>query len=224
MGVSFFQSLDKASLLTSVAQVFNERGEGMAVRGSAAYLDKEDLTIHIPKEGAFSLLDNALRAYQLEHHHMPARVVLHKSSAFNTAERTGFEQAAESNRVHSLELMSLRDSSVRLFRIGLYPPLRGTLLQLEDNRIALYTRGSVEFFATYPGMYVPQALGIRLEKTEQGPLSVAHEVLALTKMNWNNTQFDGFEPITIRAARKVGKILKYVPASAKIQARYSFYM
>ncbi len=127
VGVSFFQSLDKASLLTSVAQVFNERGEGMAVRGSAAYLDKDDLTIHIPMEGAFSLLNNALRAYQLEHHHMPARVVLHKSSSFNATERAGFEQAAESNRVHSLELMSLHDSGVRLFRIGLYPPLRGTL-------------------------------------------------------------------------------------------------
>lgn len=224
VGVSFFQSLDKTSLLTSVAQVFNERGEGMAVRGSAAYLDKDDLTIHIPTEGAFSLLNTALGAYQLEHHHMPARVVLHKSSAFNSAERAGFEQAAESNRVHSLELISLHDSGVRLFRMGLYPPLRGTLLQLEDNKYALYTRGSVEFFATYPGMYVPQALGIRLEKAEQGPLFLVQEILALTKMNWNNTQFDGFEPITIRAARKVGKILKYVPESEKIQSRYSFYM
>jgi hypothetical protein len=224
VGVSFFQSLDKASLLTSVAQVFNERGEGMAVRGSAAYLDKDDLTIHIPMEGAFSLLNNALRAYELEHHHMPARVVLHKSSAFNAAERAGFEQAAESNRVHSLELLSLHDSGVRLFRIGLYPPLRGTLLELEDNRHALYTRGSVEFFATYPGLYVPQALGIRVEKAEQGPLFLAHEILALTKMNWNNTQFDGFEPITLKAARKVGRIFKYMNPTDKIQSRYSFYM
>jgi len=224
VGVSFFQSLDKASLLTSVAQVFNERGEGMAVRGSAAYLDKDDLTIHVPKEGAFSLLDNALRAYQLEHHHMPARVVLHKSSAFNGAEREGFEQAAESNRVHFLELISLHDSGVRLFRTGLYPPLRGTLLELGDKQHALYTRGSVEFFATYPGMYIPQALGIRVEKAEQGPLFVAREILALTKMNWNNTQFDGFEPITLKAARKVGRIFKYMSATDKIQSRYSFYM
>lgn len=196
----------------------------MAVRGSAAYLDKDDLTIHIPMEGAFSLLNSALRAYELEHHHLPARVVLHKSSAFNHAERAGFEQAAESNRVHSLELMSLHDSSVRLFRMGLYPPLRGTFLELENNRYALYTRGSVEFFATYPGMYVPQALGIRVEKTEQGPFFLAQEILGLTKMNWNNTQFDGFEPITLKAARKVGRIFKYMSATDKVQSRYSFYM
>jgi hypothetical protein len=29
-------------------------------------------------------------------------------------------------------------------------------------------------------------------------------------MNWNNTQFDGHAPITIRAARQVGNILNYV--------------
>jgi hypothetical protein len=224
VGVSFFQSLDKASLLTSVAQVFNERGEGMAVRGSAAYLDKEDRTIHIPKEGAFALLDNALRAYDLEHHHMPARVVLHKSSAFNAAESAGFEEAAEKNHVHSLELMSLHDSGVRLLRVGAYPPLRGTFLQLEDDRYALYTHGSVDFFATYPGMYVPQPLGIRVERAEQGPLALAQEILALTKMNWNNTQFDNFEPITLKAARKVGSIFKYMKPTDPFQSRYSFYM
>ena len=224
VGVSFFQSLDKSRLLTSVAQVFNERGEGMAVRGSAAYLDKGDLTIHIPMEGAFSLLNNALRAYELEHHHMPARVVLHKSSGFNAPESAGFERAAETNRVHSLELMSLRDSGVRLLRIGAYPPLRGTFLQLEDGEYALYTHGSVDFFATYPGMYVPQALGIRVEKAEQGPLFLAQELLALTKMNWNNTQFDNFEPITLKAARKVGSIFKYMKPTDAFQSRYSFYM
>ncbi|OLE47538.1 MAG: hypothetical protein AUG46_06290 [Acidobacteria bacterium 13_1_20CM_3_58_11] len=29
-------------------------------------------------------------------------------------------------------------------------------------------------------------------------------------MNWNNTQFDNFEPITLKAARKVGSIFKYM--------------
>ena len=31
-----------------------------------------------------------------------------------------------------------------------------------------------------------------------------------TKMNWNTTQFDGSEPITIRAAEQVGSILEYI--------------
>jgi hypothetical protein len=48
--------------------------------------------------------------------------------------------------------------------------------------------------------------------------------LALTKLNWNNTQFDGGEPITMRVARQVGKVLKYVAADGLVQPKYSFYM
>ncbi len=224
VGICFYQSVDKSSLLTSVAQVFNERGEGMAVRGSAAFLGKDDLQIHLPAEGAYSLLNKALKDYGLEHHNIPARVVLHKSSTYSSEERAGFDEAAKENRLHSLDLISMHDSGVRLFRAGAYPPLRGTLLQLDEKEYCLYTRGSVDFFRTYPGMYVPQSLGIRFEETDQGRLLLTKEILALTKMNWNNTQFDGYEPITLSAARKVGHILKHLNESESIQTRYSFYM
>jgi hypothetical protein len=50
------------------------------------------------------------------------------------------------------------------------------------------------------------------------------ETLALTKMNWNNTQFDGGLPITMRAARQVGEILKHVPEGGMPDPRYRFYM
>jgi hypothetical protein len=50
------------------------------------------------------------------------------------------------------------------------------------------------------------------------------ETLALTKMNWNGTQFDGALPITLKAARQVGDILKYVPDGTTPDPRYRFYM
>jgi len=65
---------------------------------------------------------------------------------------------------------------------------------------------------------------ILYERAEQGPLFLAQEILALTKMNWNNTQFDNFEPITLKAARKVGSIFKYMKPTDPFQSRYSFYM
>jgi len=88
----------------------------------------------------------------------------------------------------------------------------------------LYTRGSIEFFATYPGMYVPMPLLFRCENTEQTPRFLAYEILALTKMNWNNTQFDGADPITMRAAEQVRGILKYVGENDPVQTSYRFYM
>lgn len=59
---------------------------------------------------------------------------------------------------------------------------------------------------------------------QESPRRLAEEILALTKLNWNNTQFDGGEPITMRVAHNVGKVLKYVGATAVVQPKYSFYM
>jgi hypothetical protein len=215
VGVSFYESLDRTKLLTSVAEVFNQRGEGMVVRGGPAKLVKEDRQVHIEGTVAHDLT---------VHHNMPARLVIHKTSRFNAAEEDGFRTAAKKAGIHTLEMVSIHDSPVRLFRDGKYPPLRGTMMALDDKTATLYTRGSVEFFSTYPGMYVPVSLGFRLEEAEQTLRFHAKEILALSKMNWNNTQFDGFEPITIRAARQVGKILKYVGEHDPMQAHYSFYM
>jgi hypothetical protein len=44
MGISFYHDPTSETLSTSVAQVFNERGEGMVVRGGPAVLDDEDKT------------------------------------------------------------------------------------------------------------------------------------------------------------------------------------
>jgi len=59
---------------------------------------------------------------------------------------------------------------------------------------------------------------------DESPRKLAEEILALTKMNWNNTQFDSSLPITIKAARQVGGILKYATDLPKIEASYAYYM
>jgi len=175
-------------------------------------------------EDAYQLLHDALNRYRDEHRHLPAGIVVHKSSTYNDEERAGFIQAANDQRMDMLELVSLRDASTRLFRTGIYPPARGTLLRLDERSHVLYARGSVPFSGTYPGDFVPRPLGIRCELVEQTPQFHAQEILALTKMNWNNTQFDGADPISLRAARQVGSVLKYLDECQPIAPLYSSYM
>jgi hypothetical protein len=224
VGISFYKSLDEMTILTSSAQVFNERGEGVIVRGGIAMISKEDRQVHLAAEDAANLLRNALDTYNREHRTLPARVVLHKTSTYSEEEYEGFTAALLERRVDSVDFLSLSSSSTRLFRSGDYPPLRGTLLSLSPSTHVLYTKGSVDFFATYPGLYVPRTLEFRCERAEQTPRFLAEEVLALTKMDWNNTQFDRAEPVTIRVAREVGALLKYVDESTPIESRYKFYM
>ena len=226
VGVSFYKTLDETALLTSTAQVFNERGEGVVLRGGTAQISKDDKQIHLSDEDAYSLLKNALQIYQKEHKHFPARVVIHKSSKHNTDEISGFENALQDYSIEAelADFVSVTDSSTRLFRGNRYPPLRGTFFDTGEESFILYTNGSVDFFSTYPGMYVPKPLGFRCDQVAATPPYLAQEILALTKMNWNNTRFDGREPITLRCARQVGHILKYFGPDDHYEPYYRFYM
>jgi len=150
--------------------------------------------------------------------------VIHKSSSFSPAELEGSSAAVREFQIEYCEMLSMAPSFVRLFRKEEYPPLRGTLLILEPSVAHLYTRGSVEFYETYPGMYMPRTLRIEAARTERSLESHAVEILALTKMNWNDTQLDGALPITIRAARQVGKILRYLGQNENLPHKYSFFM
>ena len=58
---------------------------------------------------------------------------------------------------------------------------------------------SVQFFHAYPGMYVPRPLELTVANSEAPLRQLANEILSVSKLNWNNTQFDGGEPITARA-------------------------
>ncbi len=224
VGVSFYKSLDGDRLLTSVAQVFNERGEGVIVKGAQAQLSKDDRQPHLSREDAQSLLKNAIELYRKEHRTSPARLVVHKTSKMTDGEVQGFRAAADEQQIDVVELANVRRSLTRLFRAGSYPPLRGSFLRLADTIGLLYLRGSVQFFETYPGMYVPRPFEFSLAHTETTVEQLAREMLALSKLNWNNTQFDGGEPITVRAARRVGDILKCVADGATVQPSFRFYM
>jgi hypothetical protein len=224
VGISFYRSLDRPNLSTSIAQVFNERGEGVVIRGSVATVSKDDLQPHLQEEDAFQLLKEALKLYKREHQNLPARLVVHKTSSYSDEECTGFEQAIAEAEIATHDLLHLRPSELRLYRDGVYPPLRGTALELEGDEFILYTKGSVPFFQTYPGMYVPRPLDVRVVSSEQTVRFLGHELLALTKLNWNTTQFDGGDPVSIQASRVVGQVLRFCGDEQIIAPRYGFYM
>jgi hypothetical protein len=224
VGISFYRTLEGDRLLTSVAQVFNERGEGIIVKGGEAKIDKDDRQPHLSAENANAILKKAIQTYRNEHRTFPARVVVHKTSKITDCEADGFRSAAEEERVDTIDLISMRRSFSRLLRQGTYPPLRGTLLEMDERIGLLYLRGSVNFYESYPGLYVPRPLEFSVEEADLTLRKLAEEIFALSKLNWNNTQFDGGEPITVRAARRVGDILKCVAEGAAVQPSFRFFM
>jgi len=224
LGVSFYRSRDRRTLNTSLAQIFDELGNGLILRGTPVQEDKTDRRPFLSTEQAAELLTQGLTEYRDAVRTIPARVVIHKSSKFRLCELDGFRQACKALGVGAIDFVTVMPSKLRLFRGRLYPPCRGTRIELEPARQLLYTRGSVPYYSTYPGKYLPEPLELRIVESEEAPAVISQEVLSLTKMNWNNTQFDGKLPVTLGCARKVGEILKYLTMQEVPQIRYSFYM
>ena len=224
VGIGFYRDLSGQRLLTSTAQMFDERGKGLILRGGRARIDKGDRHPYLDREDAYDLLRRSLKAYFDQHHHFPARMVIFKTSRFEPREAEGFEEAlAEANVAYSDLIWVSENSPITMYREGDYPPLRGTLIGAGREAV-LFTRGSVPVYRTYPGMRVPRPLMLR-PYTNDTPISeIARVVLALSKMNWNSTQFDGALPIPIRAARQVGKVLKHVPVGQREASEYPYYI
>ncbi|MDH6304216.1 hypothetical protein M2459_000944 [Parabacteroides sp. PF5-5] len=224
VGISFYRSRDKKSIQTSLAQIFNEKGNGVILRGTPVEIDKKDRQPHLSDKQAYDLLLSALKEYKFALDTQPARLVLHKSSKYSIDELDGFRKAINDAGISSYDFVTIKETDIRFFRDGFYPPQRGSMFSLSETSHILYTRGSVDYYKTYPGLYIPSPLEIRTVEFDSSPNVICEEVLALSKMNWNNTQFDGKYPITIACARKVGEIMKYLSEADKPQIRYAFYM
>ena len=69
-----------------------------------------------------------------------------------------------------------------MYRLAVDPP-PGSLLRFHKDQALLYTRGSVEFFRTYPGMYVPRPIMLRCQALGEPLQHVAAEMFPLTKIN-----------------------------------------
>jgi hypothetical protein len=218
--------LETTQLHTSVAQVFNELGDGVIVRGALARRSGEDKQPHLERDDAHALLEGALKRYRDEHGTAPADITLHKTSAFSSEEREGFLAAADTADLHSCDLVWITDSEETFMIRGAsnYPPMRGTLLTLDDEHHAVYTHGSVPYYKTYPGMYVPRPLGVRIAESDRSIAEIASEILALSKLNWNRARLDARKPITLLTARRVGEVLRHVPDNVTPAARYAYYM
>lgn len=224
IGIAFLQSPDKTQMHTSVAQVFNERGHGIAIKGREAKISDGDFQPHIAPDDVNDLVSRCIKAFRDEHKTNPARVVVHKTSNFDDRETPAFRSAIESEKIGIYDLITLDKSRIRLYREGYYPPLRGTWVTLEARSHILYTRGSVCFYEEYPGMYVPQSLLVKFFHGEAQFSETMKDLLLLSKLNWNNIQIDSTLPITVSGARAVGSILRWVTDPSLPHREYRFFM
>lgn len=224
LGIGFYRDLDGQQLWTSTAQMFDERGRGLILRGARAQTETQGRHPYLTAEDAEDLVTRSIAGYKAHHRHVPARIVVLKTSRFRPEEADGVDAALKKAGIDLCDLLWVQESSpIAVFRDGNYPVLRGTFVDLRGKGL-LYTRGSVPYYGTYPGLRVPRPLLlVRHENSDAALAQLAEEVLALTKVNWNSTQFDQKLPAPIKAAREVGRILKHIPFAAGVSSDFRKY-
>jgi hypothetical protein len=72
--------------------------------------------------------------------------------------------------------------------------------------------------------YVPEPYQLIDHHGDATPRRLCKEILALTKMNFNNADIADGEPITLKFARKVGEIMSYISDTEEPNKNYRFYM
>lgn len=108
-------------------------------------LPEDDRQPHLTSQQAYTLLHGIIKEYTSIHHTNPARLVLHKTSNYNEDELDGFKKAAQELRVSYVDYITILDSSMRLFRSGLYPIQRETHVKIDSSTHILFTKGSIDF-------------------------------------------------------------------------------
>jgi hypothetical protein len=227
VGISFFRPVGSAqsgSIRASIAQAFDEYGEGLVLRGQDFTWDeeKQGKSPHLSEEQTADLMAMVLRRYKNEMKQPPARVVVHKSSRFWPDERKGLEASLKS--VNKFDLVSVTPTSeIRLLREGQYPPLRGTWFSIGRDHF-LYTTGFVPALGAYPHGHVPSPLQVTDHIGDTEINTILREILLLTKMNWNSAAFGGLYPITLKFSRLVGDIMREIPPDRDPLPQFKYYV
>ncbi len=228
IGVSFYRPLGSANstIQTSLVQAFDEHGNGLVLRGHDFNWDSEHEgtnSPHLTEELAARLVELVMTRYVEEMGQKPRRVVIHKTSRYWYAEKSGFELALQ-KYVNQYDLVALHSqNTVRLLIANKYPPLRGTRFTVEDIDY-LYTTGFIAGLNQFHGMHVPSPIQIADHIGYDTPRKkLLEEILILTKMNWNSSRLGGLLPITVRFSRLFGDIMRELPVDIEPLTNFKFY-
>lgn len=226
VGISFYRDRTKSdhSVQTSLAQIFTDTGEGLIIRGRKfKWNTAKGNMVHLNEESAFGLLTDAISVYKNHKGQLPERLVVHKSSTYSREELSGFNHACK--KIPFYDYIALRkNQKTSLYRNGEYAVLRGTVLELDSNNFLVFTNGYVPYLRSYTGLRTPAPLHVSEHYGDSTPEEIIREILALTRLNWNTTNFNTSWPMTLQFSRAVGSILSRVPEQSRIQTHYKFYM
>jgi hypothetical protein len=224
IGISFHHLKRRTGSLVyaSLAQAFSSEVEPFALKGATIpHHQRRDLQPYLTEAQTAALIRDVIRKYEGRAGTLPSRIVVHKTSMYQPEEESGFRMGAHGS-VPAVDLVWFRNTPFRLIRKGFQEPWRGTFCHVGDERY-LFTSGYVPWWNEYPGPHIPAP--VQLGACGETDLRQrASEILALSKMNWNNTEGISRYPVTLSFAKRVGQLMTELPDDCTPNPSYRYYM
>lgn len=204
---------DNPHMACCAAQMFLDSGDGVVFKGNNGpwYTGKRG-DFHVDASSAKELISKAIATYKDKHPDKkpPRELFVHAKTKFNDVEWKAFVEAAGAE-TNVVAVQIQEDYSLKLFRPGKNPVLRGTALPIDDHLGYLWTRGLVPRLRTYIGREVPNPMSVKICRGKADMSVVLKDILGLTKLNYNACRFGDGEPVTLKFADAVGEILTAGP-------------
>jgi len=219
------------------SQIFDSAGGGMDFVAFDVSGDVDPENPLLSREQMRGVISASLSVYaDRTSGHRPRRLVVHKLLPFTDEEIAGCADAW--GGVEGLECISL--SRPPWFGVELtpgqpnrwsYAMRRGTVLALDDFSRLVWIGGTAPS-ATLSGNrnYYQSGKGIPrpillTRWAGAGDLTqAAAEVLALSKLDWNNDALYNSDPVTVKYAQVLARVVKHVPTLPQIPFDYRLFM
>lgn len=237
-----------AHYVTCCSQVFDMDGGGMKfvafeARDPVADFHEARRNPFLSRDDMRAVLARSLELYQARNAgNLPRRLVIHKTTAFKPEEIEGaFDALAGVPEVECIEVGSSscwrgvwliesdRPKPGRRTKPSGYPVPRGTMVVRSGNSALVWVAGNAPGVSCKSDYYqggksIPKPLQIT-RHAGQGPLElIAHEALALTKMDWNNDALYDAVPVSIRYSQRLARTIANVPDLPRNVYPYRLFM
>lgn len=235
-----------AHYVTCCSQVFDMDGGGMQFVAFEARDPVEDVAEakHNPflsRDDMRAVLARSLELYQSRNGGvLPKRLVIHKTTAFKQEEIDGaFDALSGVPEIECIEvgaatcwrgvwlIESGRENPP--YKPAMYPVPRGTTVIRSGNSVLVWVAGNAPGASTKGDYYqggksIPKPLQL-IRHAGKGSLElIAHEALALTKMDWNNDALYDPVPVSIRYSQRLARTIANVQDLPRSVYPYRLFM
>lgn len=226
IGYSVKRNKTNTNIILGCSHIYNSDGIGLKYRLSN--IKENEVTFdnkrnpYLSYNEAYKFGMNICELFYESMQNLPKRVVVHKRTDFRKEENDGIIDSLKNAGVKNIDLVSINIEKDQKYIstivkngktiIDMFPINRGTCIIINEKQFLLWVHGIVpsirnpKYRYYQGGNSIPAPLLITHQYGQGDIITLANEILGLTKMNWNSFNMYTKMPATIDSSNQIATI------------------